>query len=77
MHHRALAAVEERAREVIEGARAALLFPAVALQSGLVVIRPPGTDVVTLTARTLEGPIFPAQRMDIGLTRFGVNFSFR
>jgi hypothetical protein len=28
--------------------------------------------VVALTARTLEWAIFPPQRMDIGLTRFGV-----
>jgi len=27
---------------------------------------------MALTPRTLEGPILPAQRMDVGLTRFGV-----
>src|SRR5262249_27340622 len=68
----ALAAVQERTREVIEGALATLLFTAVALQSGLVVVGTPRTDVVALTPRTLEGPIFPAQYMDIGLTRCGV-----
>src|SRR5215471_21531970 len=68
----ALAAVQERPREVIEGAFAGLLFTAVALQSGLVMVGAPGPDVVALTPRTLEGPIFPAQRMDIRLTRFGV-----
>ena len=47
-------------------------FTAVALQFGLVVVGAPGPDVVALTAGTLEGPIFPAQRMDVGLTRFGV-----
>src|SRR5215510_11361879 len=57
---------------VIEGALAALLFTAVALQAGLGVVGAPGTDVEALTAGTLEGPIFPAQRMDVGLTRFGV-----
>src|SRR5262249_45278908 len=72
VHYRALAAVQERAREVIEGALAVLLFTAVALQAGLVVVGAPRTDVVALTPRTLEGPIFPAQPMDIGLTRFGV-----
>ena len=41
MHHRALAAVQEHAREVIAGALAGLRFPAVALQAGLVVICPP------------------------------------
>ena len=72
MHERALAAVQERAREVMEGALAGLLFPAVALQAGLVVIGAPGTDAVALISGTLQGPIFPPQRMDIGLTRFGV-----
>jgi hypothetical protein len=72
VHERALAAVQERACEVIEGALAALLFTAVAFQTGLVVVRAPGTDVVTLTAGTLEWAIFPPQRMDVGLTRFGV-----
>ena len=72
MRQRALAAVQERAREIIEGALAVLLFTAVAFQSGLVVIDAPGTDVVALTSGALQGPIFPAQRMDIRVTRFGV-----
>jgi hypothetical protein len=67
-----LAAVQERAREVIEGALAGPLFTAVALQAGLVVIGAPRTNVVTLTPRTLEGSIFPAQQMNVGLTRFRV-----
>ena len=72
VHHRALATIQQRAREVIEGPLAALLLTAVALQSGLVVVCAPGTDVVALTVGTLEGPIFPAQQMDVGLTRVGV-----
>ena len=56
----ALAAIQERAREVIEGALALLLFTAVAFQAGLVVVGAPRTDVVALTPRTLEGPIFPS-----------------
>jgi hypothetical protein len=68
----ALAAVQKGAREVIEGALAGLLFTAVALQSGLVVIRAPGTNMVTLTPGALQKPIFPAQPMDVRLTRFGV-----
>src|SRR5215471_4819129 len=72
VHDRALAAIQECAREVIEGTLTVLLFTAVALQSGLVVVGTPRTDVVALTPRTLEGPILPAQPMDIGLTRFGV-----
>src|SRR5215216_4710109 len=54
VHDRALAAVQERSREVIEGALAILLFTAVALQAGLVVVGAPRTDVVALTPRTLE-----------------------
>src|SRR5215470_4720338 len=72
VHHRALAAIQERAREVIEGALAALLFTAVAFQARLGMVGAPGTDVVALTARALEWAIFPPQRMDIGLTRVGV-----
>jgi len=72
VHERALAAIQERAREVIEGALATLLFAAVAFQARLGVIGTPGPDVVALTPRTLEGPVFPAQRMDVGLTRVGV-----
>ena len=72
MHDRALATVQERAREVIEGAPAVLLFTAVVVQSGLVVVGTPRTDVVALTARTLERPLLPVQDMDVGLTRYGV-----
>src|SRR5215475_4554726 len=67
VHHRALAAIQERAREVMEGALAGLLFTAVALQSRLVVIGPPGTNMVALTAGALQGTIFPPQRMDVCL----------
>jgi hypothetical protein len=72
VHHRALAAVQERPREVIAGALAVLLFTAGAFESRLVVIRAPGTDVVALTSGALQGPIFPASRMDVRLTRVGV-----
>ena len=72
MHHRALATIQQRAREVIEGALAGLLFTAVAFQARLGMGGTPGTDVEALTAGTLERAIFPPQRMDIGLTRFGV-----
>ena len=68
----ALAAVQEGAREGIEGALAGLLLTAVALQSRLVVLGPPGTNMVALTSGTLEGTIFPPQRLEVGLTRFGV-----
>jgi hypothetical protein len=72
VHDRALAAIQERSREIIKGTLTGLLFTAVALQAGLVVVGAPRTDVVALTPRTLEWPIFPAQCMDVGLTRFGV-----
>jgi len=72
MHQRALATIQQRTSEIIEGALAGLLFTAVAFQPWLVVVRPPRTDVVALTAGTLEGALFPPQRMDIGLTRCGV-----
>ena len=68
MPQRALAAIQQRASKVIEGALAGLLFTAVALQSRLVVICPPGTNIVALTSGTLEGTILPPQRMDVRLT---------
>jgi len=68
----ALAAVQEGTREVMEGALAGLLFTAVALQARLVVICPPGTNMVALTSGTLEGTIFPPQRMDVCLTLIDV-----
>src|SRR5215831_4976551 len=72
VHERALAAVQERACEVIEGALAGVLFTAVAFQAWLGVVGAPGADVEALTSGALQGPIFPAQRMDVRLTRFGV-----
>ena len=72
MHHRALTTIEQGAGEVIEGALAALLFTAVAFESGLVVVGAPGADVVALTPRALEWTILPAQGMEVGLTGFGV-----
>src|SRR5215831_4104880 len=60
VHDRALAAIQERAREVIEGALADLLFTAVAFQARLVVIGAPRSDVVALAPGTLEWPIFPS-----------------
>jgi hypothetical protein len=53
MHQRALAAIQECAGEVIEGAVADFLFTAVAFESGLVVVRPPRSDVEALTSGTL------------------------
>jgi len=71
MPQRALAAIQQRASQVIEGALAGLLFTAVAFQSRLDVVRPPRTDVVALTARTLEWALFPPQCAERGGARSG------
>jgi hypothetical protein len=52
--------------EIIEGALAAVA--PVAFAAGAVVVLAPRVDVSTVTPRTLEGTIFPSQRMDIGVT---------
>ena len=52
--------------QIIKGALAAVTPGAFA--AGSVVIRPPRIDVLALAPGTLQGPIFPPQRMDIGLT---------
>jgi len=63
---RPFALVEQGVGEVIEGALAAIA--PVAFTSRSVVIIPPWIDVLTLAPGTLEGPIFPSQGMDVGLT---------
>ena len=72
MPQRALAAIQQRAGKVIVGMLAVLLSTAVAFQVRLVMVGTPKTDVVALTVETLEWALFPPQRMDRGLTRFGV-----
>jgi hypothetical protein len=54
----ALAAVEQGAGEIIEGALA--VSTTIAFVPGAVVIIAPGTDILTLAPETLEWPIFPA-----------------
>jgi hypothetical protein len=61
-----LALVEEGVGEVIEGALAAIAPGAFA--SRAVVIGTPRIDVLALAPGTLEGTIFPPQRMDVGVT---------
>jgi len=56
--------------QIIEGALAAVA--PVALAPRAVVVRAPGIDVVALAPGTLERTFFPPERMDIGLTMFGV-----
>jgi hypothetical protein len=53
VHDRALATVQERAGEIIEGVLAALLFTAVAFETRLGVVRPPRADIEALAAGTL------------------------
>ena len=50
----------------LKGALAAVA--PVALAPGAIVVCPPRIDIVALAPGTLEGPIFPSQRMDVGLT---------
>ena len=56
--------------EVVEGPLAAVAPGALA--PGAVVVRPPGIDVLALAPGTLERTLFPSERMDVGLTVFGV-----
>jgi hypothetical protein len=62
--------VEEGVREVIEGALAAVTPGAFTARA--VVIRPPRIDVLALAPGTLEGTIFPPERMDIEVAGIGV-----
>jgi hypothetical protein len=52
--------------EVVEGALAAVT--PIAFAPGSVVVLPPRIDVLALAPGTLEGTIFPPQRMNISLT---------
>jgi hypothetical protein len=54
--------------EIVEGALAAIT--PVTLTPGAIVVLPPGIDVLTLAPGTLEGTIFPPQRMDVRLALF-------
>jgi hypothetical protein len=58
--------VEQRVGEVIEGALAAVT--PVAFASGTVMVCPPRIHVLALAPGTLQGTIFPPQRMDISVT---------
>ena len=62
--------MEQGIGEVIEGALATVT--PVAFASRSVVVRAPRINVLALASGTLEGPIFPPQRMDVGLTLVGV-----
>ena len=60
--------MEQRVGQIVEGALAALA--PVALAPGPLVVRAPWINIVALASGTLESPIFPPQRMDVGLTLF-------
>ena len=52
--------------EVIEGTLATVT--PVPFTPGAIVVRPPRIDISALAPGTLEGTIFPPQRMDVRLT---------
>ena len=56
--------------EVVKGALAAVA--PVALAPRAIVVCAPGIDVLALAPRTLERRLFPPERMDVGVTVFGV-----
>jgi hypothetical protein len=62
--------MEQGMGQIVEGALAAVA--PVALAPRAVVVCPPGSDVLALAPGTLEWAFFPPERMDIGLTVFGV-----
>src|SRR4030095_467081 len=64
------ALVEQGMGEVVEGPLAAVA--PVALTPRAVVVRPPGIDVLALAPRTRKRAFFPPERVDVGLTVFGV-----
>jgi hypothetical protein len=56
--------------EIIEGALAAMT--PIAFAARAVVVGPPRINIVALAPGTLQGPVFPSQGMDVGLTLFEV-----
>jgi hypothetical protein len=66
VRERPLALVEQSIGEIVEGALAAVT--PVAFAPGAVVVRAPRINVLALAPGTLEGTIFPPQRMDVGVT---------
>jgi len=62
--------MEQGVGEIVEGALTAVA--PVEFASGSVVIIALWIDSLALAPGTLEGTIFPSQRMDVGLTLFAV-----
>jgi hypothetical protein len=65
VRQRPLALVEQGVGEGVEGALAAVAPGAFAPRA--VVVRPPRIDVLAVTPGTLQGAIFPSERMDRGV----------
>jgi hypothetical protein len=70
VRQRPLTSGQQRVREVIEGAPTAAA--PVTFQPWPIMVSPPGTEVVTVTAGTLERAIFPSEHMEIGLAGIGM-----
>jgi hypothetical protein len=70
LRERPLALGEERLRQVVKGTPA--VFAAVAFEARSVMISTPGTNLLAVAMGTLQGAIFPPQRMDIGMARVGM-----
>ncbi len=68
VRQRSLTLVEQRVGQIVDGALAALA--PVAFAPGPIVVRAPWINIVALASGTLEAPILPPPRMDVGLTRF-------
>jgi hypothetical protein len=70
IRERPLALGEERLRQVVKGTPA--VFAAVAFEARSVMISTPGTNLLAVAMGTLQGAIFPPQRMDIGVASVGM-----
>ena len=70
MRQGSLAPVEEGRGEIVAGALTAVT--PVAFASGAILVRAPAAYVVALTARTLQGAVFPPECMDVGLALVSV-----
>ena len=70
VRQRPLTLGQQRVSEIVKGTPTAVA--PVALQSWPIVVYAPGTDIVALASRTVQGAIFPPQCMDIGVAGVSV-----
>ena len=70
MWQRPLALVQHGIGEVVEGALAAVAPVAFVPRSVVVIAL--RIDIMALAPGTLEGPLFPSQRVDVGVALIGV-----